>query len=205
MSGLFAQNRCPRGKNCNFLHVYRNPDDWNEQRSENLRYHRYTRSHEDCDKKYYSGGSTDCSRKRNGVQRSRERDFYGYDHDRDYKNRRRKYRSKSRDHSDDDNYRRKKRRHRSRSASEERDEKQSSRTSVPNGKSIKENETNNIKDCKDISDYNIQSICAKSRSPCDSDSDRYQHCRKAKKKHKKHKRRSNSHRNTANISDDNTT
>lgn len=23
--GLFERNRCPRGKNCNFLHVYRNP------------------------------------------------------------------------------------------------------------------------------------------------------------------------------------
>ena len=23
--GLFQRNRCPRGKNCNFLHVYRNP------------------------------------------------------------------------------------------------------------------------------------------------------------------------------------
>ena len=184
-SGLFAQNRCPRGKNCNFLHVYRNPDDWSEQRSENLRYNRYARSHEERDKTHYSGGSIDCSRKRNGVQRSGERDSYRYDYDRDYKNRRRKHRSKSRDDSDDDNYRRKKRRHRSRSrsTSEERDEKQSSRTSVPNGKTIKENETNSIKASKDNSDYNIQSTRARSRSPCDSD--RYQYCRKAKKKHKK--------------------
>ena len=24
--GTFAKNRCPRGKNCNFLHVFRNPN-----------------------------------------------------------------------------------------------------------------------------------------------------------------------------------
>ena len=24
--GTFARNRCPRGKNCNFLHVFRNPN-----------------------------------------------------------------------------------------------------------------------------------------------------------------------------------
>ena len=24
-TGLFGQNRCPKGKRCNFLHVFRNP------------------------------------------------------------------------------------------------------------------------------------------------------------------------------------
>ena len=25
LTGLFGQNRCPKGKHCNFLHVFRNP------------------------------------------------------------------------------------------------------------------------------------------------------------------------------------
>ena len=185
-SGLFAQNRCPRGKNCNFLHVYRNPDDWSEQRSENLRYSRYTRSHEDREKKHYSDRSSDRHRERNGVERCRERESYRYD----YKDRRRKHRSKSRDRIDENKPRRKKRR-RSRSRSEEPDQEQQSRISAVNTESIKENETCNTRSAESDGDYNMENT--RKKSPCESDSDRNQHHRKVKKKHRKHKRRLKNH------------
>lgn len=206
-SGLFAKNRCPRGRNCNFLHVYRNPDDWSEQRSENLRYNGNSWRHEELDKRRYSDRSSDRSRNRNG-DKSGERDSYRYD--RDYKDRRRRRRSRSRSHSDDDNYRKKKRRHRSRSRSnsEERDREQLSKRSVANGEVMKENESRTIKSTKDNGNYNIQNFRSKSQSPCNSsspDSDRCQHRRKSKKKHKKRKRRSKAHGNTVNNSDVDTT
>ena len=197
-TGLFAQNRCPRGKNCNFLHVYRNPDDWSEQRSDNLRHNRDSGRYEEREKR--PDIPSDRSRYRNRDHRSRDRDSYR--HDRGYNDRRRRRRSRSRSHSDDDKARKRKRRNRSRSKSHSVERDRSSRI-VANGESIKNDESS-----KGSGNHPMKNFRAKSRSPYNStssDSDRRQHRRKSKKKHKRHKRRTKTNGQSVNNSDDNGT
>ncbi|XP_028405207.1 U2 small nuclear ribonucleoprotein auxiliary factor 35 kDa subunit-related protein 2-like [Dendronephthya gigantea] len=204
--GLFAQNRCPRGKNCNFLHVYRNPDDWSEQRSENLRHVRNGRCYyEERDRRHSSDDksrlSSDRNRSRNG-----ERDSYRYDTN--SRDRRRRHRSRSQSPSDDDfddkHRRRRRQRKRSKSRSSERDRRDSpSRSSVANRKmrkdDVKVEEGNGVCLADENGNNDSKTSTRKSRSPKISASpvsDKSKRRRKSKKKHKKHKRRSKSHQNT---------
>ncbi|MBN3279591.1 U2AFM protein, partial [Polyodon spathula] len=63
--GLFDRQKCPRGKHCNFLHVYRNPDNqfWEADRDFHMSPDRSSQ---------YSGGcSPESSRRRNGESNRR--------------------------------------------------------------------------------------------------------------------------------------
>ncbi|KAJ7324065.1 U2 small nuclear ribonucleoprotein auxiliary factor 35 kDa subunit- protein 2 [Desmophyllum pertusum] len=110
--GLFERNRCPRGKNCNFLHVYRNPgnefnhrDDFSPNRTpfnggrgsersdRGWRRDQWSSRHRDLDR---DRSARDRDWERDRDRRQRERDW---SRDRDDDRYRHRRRSKEREHS----------------------------------------------------------------------------------------------------------
>ena len=118
-AGLFERNRCPRGKNCNFLHVYHNPSNEFNHRDE-LSPGRTPRNGWGSERSERDWRRDPRSRHRDmSRDRSRERDW---DQDRHRRNRKRD-RSRERDDGRGQHHRHSKERERSRTS--ERHEKRS--------------------------------------------------------------------------------
>lgn len=190
--GLFEQNRCPRGKNCNFLHVYRNPNDWSDRRSENRRYNRDKYSNREDSRHHSSRSRTSShwSQARTGSRRNDDRDSYD-DDDREYEQkRRRRRRRRSQSYSDDESRKRRRRRRSwSKSSDQESDEVKKLVTLVNVNEALPK--SNDIDTRNDKHHRKHHGSRRKSRSP-DSDKSSRSH-RKSKKKRKKHKRRRKSY------------
>lgn len=107
--GLFERNRCPRGKNCNFLHVYKNPGNEFNHREElspgHTPYNGRRSERSDGDwrrdpRSRYRELTRDRSQDRDWTvkehRKRRKRDWSRERHDRFYRHQRR---SEERDHS----------------------------------------------------------------------------------------------------------
>lgn len=215
--GLFERNRCPRGKNCNFLHVYQNPgnefnhrDDlspgrtphngWGSERSQrDWRQDRWSRHRDlDRDRSWERDWEQDRRRKQRQRDRSRERN--------DERNRHRR-RSREREHSRMSE-RREKRTRREYSSDEQSesdtDERSLSERLSP---SIERNDSTvtGKNDNRDLSES--REILA-NRKRKHRSSDKHSRHRKSKKKHKhrsehKKKRRKRSESDSSSSESDN--
>ncbi|XP_053312928.1 U2 small nuclear ribonucleoprotein auxiliary factor 35 kDa subunit-related protein 2 [Spea bombifrons] len=121
--GLFERQKCPRGKQCNFLHVFRNPDNefWEANRDFHLspdncntsdRRDRSYRGDEHTHSRRYRSPSPDHYSERNGESRRKKSRHHKSKKHRSHRSRSRERRSHSRG--------RKKQKHRSRSSSRSR-------------------------------------------------------------------------------------
>ncbi|CAC5421036.1 Putative U2 small nuclear ribonucleoprotein auxiliary factor 35 kDa subunit-related protein 1,U2 small nuclear ribonucleoprotein auxiliary factor 35 kDa subunit-related protein 1,Zinc finger CCCH domain-containing protein 16,Zinc finger CCCH domain-containing protein 5,U2 small nuclear ribonucleoprotein auxiliary factor 35 kDa subunit-related protein 2 [Mytilus coruscus] len=87
--GLFGRGRCPKGRNCNFLHVFKNPRNefWEYDKPQNNSHNRQIRSQRSS--RYTR------SRSRSPYKRSHDRHSYSRDRFNDNHRSRSKYRSRS--------------------------------------------------------------------------------------------------------------
>lgn len=196
--GLFERNRCPRGKNCNFLHVYRNPG--------NEFSHRDDRS---PNRTPFDGGRTSersergwrrdqWSRRRDPDRdRSRDRDWEQdryrrrrerhWSRERDDDRRRKRRRSEEREHSrTSEKHENREQRHRRRSySSDEGSERESEHKHLSERLSPDVNKDNGaVIDSEDGERLLTSSEKEQSRKRKHHSSDEHKHRRKAKKKHK---------------------
>ncbi|XP_046853929.1 U2 small nuclear ribonucleoprotein auxiliary factor 35 kDa subunit-related protein 1-like [Xenia sp. Carnegie-2017] len=186
--GLFAQNRCPRGKNCNFLHVYRNPDDWSEQCLENRRC-----SRDENDRREERGRNSRCKNDKYFREKRRSR----YD-DREYRNdsKRRKYRDKSFSDSDNEHTKKRKRSHRSSNSDDSDYEKSAHRPYSHSKGSSRGKDRRNRKSNKDVDCNQRSKDCSRTpESECLESGSSHRH---KSKKRKKRKHRSKDERESEN-------
>ncbi|XP_053562055.1 U2 small nuclear ribonucleoprotein auxiliary factor 35 kDa subunit-related protein 2 [Bombina bombina] len=147
--GLFERLKCPRGKHCNFLHVFKNPNNefWEANRDIHMspdrtniteRRERTGRHNDHGRSRRYQSPSTDSTHKKNGESRrkkssqnhkSKKKRSSRRSRSRDRRSRSRDRRSKSRDRRSKSRGRKKhKRKSRSSSRSRSRDKSSSSRS-----------------------------------------------------------------------------
>ena len=121
--GLFGRNRCPRGKNCNFLHVYRNPGDefdYREDLSPTRTPFNGGRASERSERSWWR----DHWRRRRDLNRDRSRDR-DWEQDR---HRKRYDRDQSRERDDERGRHRRRSRERERSKQTDKEENRELRT-----------------------------------------------------------------------------
>ncbi|XP_073255294.1 uncharacterized protein [Porites lutea] len=214
--GLFERNRCPRGKNCNFLHVYHNPGNEFSHRDE-LSPGRTPRNGWGSERSERDWRRDQRSRHRDmSRDRSRERDW---DQDRHRRHRKRDW---SRERDDGRGRHRRHSKDRERSRTSERHEKRSRRKyssdeSDPDDRQISDRLSPSIEGNDSTANHNKDN-----RHPSESkeildnrkhmhhSSDKHRHHRKSKKKHKhhsghkkkKHRKRSESDNSSSESDDD---
>ncbi|EDV25296.1 uncharacterized protein TRIADDRAFT_55208 [Trichoplax adhaerens] len=146
--GLFRQKRCPKGKHCNFLHVFENPVAQSTRSAFNDRHRRHSFNNNRSVRDYgkIENRSSRSDRHRNHDDRVRRSDWHDRHNRRDrsrdndnYRHEKRSKRSRSPTHDSDnhvDRKRRKKHKHRSRdSADKEESQRESIRSEKRDRKS----------------------------------------------------------------------
>lgn len=196
--GLFERNRCPRGKNCNFLHVYRNPgNEFNhrDDRSPNRTPFDGGRTSERSERGWRRDQwsrrrdpDRDRSRDRNWEQdRYRKRRERDWSRERDDDRRRKRRRSEEREHGrTSEKHENREQRHRRRSySSDEGSERESEHKHLSERLSPDVNKDNGaVIDSEDGERLLTSSEKEQSRKRKHHSSDKHKHRRKAKKKHK---------------------
>lgn len=218
--GLFGRNRCPRGKNCNFLHVYRNPGDefdYREDLSPTRTPFNGGRASERSERSWWR----DHWRRRRDLNRDRSRDR-DWEQDR---HRKRYDRDQSRERDDERGRHRRRSRERERSKQTVKEENRELRTKRRSYSDDDESEgetENNERLSPNVGESNTE-IGSRdgeqkhelTEKPADRkrkhhSSDKHSHRRKSKKKHKhkserkkKKKRRYKSESETSSTESDN--
>jgi len=195
--GLFERNRCPRGKNCNFLHVYQNPrNEFNHR--DDLSPGRTPHNGWGSERSGRDWRRGQSSRRRDlDRERSRERDW---EQERRRKQQERDW-SRERDDRRDRRRRRSKEREHSRERYEKREQKRRKRNYSSDEKSDTETESKHLSErlspSVEKNDDSISGNKGSRHSPelkeklenrkrkCCS-SVKHSHKRKSKKKHKQH-------------------